>query len=59
VAQGDLQRLDQPDRRPHRPHARPRLRASRPPRSRLAARSTRARPSPQPRGSRSTRIPRA
>ena len=34
VAQGDLQRLDEPDRRAHRAHARPRLRAARPARAR-------------------------
>ena len=59
VAQGDLQRLHQPDRRAHRPHARPRLRAPRPARARLRASSTRARPSRPRRGSRSTPIPRS
>ena len=59
VAQGDLQRLDEPDRRAHGPHARPRLRAPRPPRARLAASSTRARRSLQRRGSRSTPTPRS
>ncbi len=38
VAQGDLQRLDEPDRRAHRAHARARLRAARPARARLRAR---------------------
>ena len=38
VAQGDLQRLDEPDRRAHRPDARPRVRAARPARARLRPR---------------------
>ena len=38
VAQGDLQRGDEPGRRAHRPHARPRLRAARPARARQRAR---------------------
>ena len=56
VAQGHLQRLHEPDRRPHGPHARPRLRAPRPARARHRASSTRARPSRPRRGSRSTPI---
>ena len=34
VAEGDLQRGDEPDRRAHRPHPRTRLRTARPPRAR-------------------------
>ena len=58
VAQGDLQRCDEPGRRAHRADARPRLRAARPARARLAASSTRARRSRPHRGSSSTPIPR-
>ena len=58
VAQGDLQRLDEPGRRAHRPDARPRLRAARPARARLRASSTKGRPWPPRRGSSSTPIPR-
>ena len=59
VAEGDLQRLHEPDRRAHRPDARTRLRAARPARARHAGSSTRARPSPPRRGSSSTPTPRS
>ena len=42
--------VDEPGRRAHRPHARPRLRAARPPRARQRRSSTRARPSPAAQG---------
>ena len=59
VAQGDLQRGDEPDRRAHRADARPRLRAARPAPARHAASSTRARRSPRRRASSSTPTPRS
>ncbi len=54
VAQGDLQRRHEPGRRAHRPHARPRLRATRRYGASSPASSTRARPSRPRRASSST-----
>ena len=58
VAQGDLQRGVEPDRRAHRPHARPRLRAARPARARQRPRRRGQGRRRAHRASRSTPIPR-
>ena len=59
VAEGDLQRGDEPARRADRPHARPRLRAAGAARGSPRSSSPRERPSPRPRGSSSTRTRRS
>ena len=59
VAQGHLQRRDEPGRRAHRAHARPRLRAARPARDRQRARRRGKGRRRRRRGSRSTPTPRS